>query len=180
LIEQTIGLQCGRIAVEHFPPLELATRVVELGKVTEGRWLAVERNNHGYGGASSSPGPGIRKHLREQDGKLGWLTSAASRPAMIENMGGSVMAEPKLFHSPRLLQECRTFVRHRTGTLRQRIGAHDDCVMAMAIALAVAGKTWTWRKEEGAADNEFDAVREQFRHRWDCGSRGECIGHKES
>jgi len=101
--------------------------------------LAVERNNHGYG---------VLAHLRdqeyenifEQDGKLGWLTSAASRPAMIENMVAVFMAEPKLFHSPRLLQECRTFVRHPDGNPAAADGAHDDCVMAMAIALAVRRK----------------------------------------
>jgi hypothetical protein len=138
VIEQTIGLQCAELR-GHFPPLELATRVVELGKSYGGALLAVERNNHGYG---------VLAHLRdqeyenifEQDGKLGWLTSAASRPAMIENMVAVFMAEPKLFHSPRLLQECRTFVRHADGNAAAAGGAHDDCVMAMAIALAVRRK----------------------------------------
>lgn len=138
VIEQTIGLQCAELR-GHFPPLELATRVVELGKSYGGALLAVERNNHGYG---------VLAHLRdqeyenifEQDGKLGWLTSAASRPAMIENMVAVFMAEPKLFHSPRLLQECRTFVRHPDGNAAAAGGAHDDCVMAMAIALAVRRK----------------------------------------
>jgi len=36
VIEQTIGLQCAELR-GHFPPLELATRVVELVRVTEGR-----------------------------------------------------------------------------------------------------------------------------------------------
>jgi len=56
---------------------------------------------------------------------------------MIENMVAVLMAEPKLFHSPRLLEECRTFVRHADGNAAAADGAHDDCVMAMAIALAV-------------------------------------------
>ena len=36
-----------------------------------------------------------------------------------------------------LLQQCRTFVRHASGAASASAGAHDDCVMAMAIALAV-------------------------------------------
>jgi len=135
VIERTLGLQCAELR-GHFPPLELARRVVELGQTYRRALLAVERNNHGYG---------VLAHLRdmdyanifEKDGQLGWLTSAASRPAMIENMVAVLMAEPKLFHSPRLLEECRTFVRHADGNAAAADGAHDDCVMAMAIALAV-------------------------------------------
>jgi hypothetical protein len=42
-----------------------------------------------------------------------------------------------LFQSQRLLNEFRTFVRHEDGNSGASSGAHDDCVMAMAIALAV-------------------------------------------
>jgi len=144
--------------VDIFPPLELATRVVELGKSYGGALLAVERNNHGYG---------VLAHLRdqeyenifEQDGKLGWLTSAASRPAMIENMvavvyGGAEIVPQSAIAAGVAGHLCGI----RTGTLRQRMEAHDDCVMAMAIALAVRRKdVGLGVKKEGAADNEFDA-----------------------
>jgi len=135
VIERDIGLQCAELR-GHFPPLELARRVAELGRKYARALLAVERNNQGYG---------VLAHLRdmeyedifEKDGQLGWLTSAASRPAMIENMAAVLTAEPGLFHSPRLLEECRTFVRHADGNAAAAEGTHDDCVMAMAIALAV-------------------------------------------
>jgi hypothetical protein len=135
VIERTIGLQCAELR-GHFPPLELARRVVELGQRYGRALLAVERNNHGYG---------VLAHLRdmeyvnvfEKDGQMGWLTSAATRPGMIENVVAVFTAEPRLFHSPRLLEECRTFVRHADGKAAAADGAHDDCVMAMAIALAV-------------------------------------------
>ena len=42
-----------------------------------------------------------------------------------------------LFRSQRLLREMKTFVRHPDGHAAAAEGAHDDCVMAMAIALAV-------------------------------------------
>jgi hypothetical protein len=143
VIERTIGLQCAELR-GHFPPLELARRVAELGKSYGRALLAVERNNHGYG---------VLAHLRDMEygnifakgGELGWLTSAASRPAMIENMVAVFAAEPKLFHSPRLLEECRTFVRREDGNAAAADGTHDDCVMAMAIALAV-------RKEDAGRD----------------------------
>ncbi len=135
VIERVMGVQCAELH-GHFPPFELARRIADLGNRYEGALVAVERNNHGSG---------VLAHLSsleygnvfEKDGQLGWLTSAASRPAMIENMAAVLMSEPELFHSPRLLEECRTFVRHADGSAAAADGAHDDCVMAMAIALAV-------------------------------------------
>ncbi len=135
VIDREMGMQCAELH-GHFPPFELARRVAELGQRYEGALVAVERNNHGSG---------VLAHLSrleygnvfEKDGQLGWLTSAASRPAMIENMAAVLVAEPELFHSLRLLEECRTFVRHPDGNAAAADGAHDDCVMAMAIALAV-------------------------------------------
>jgi hypothetical protein len=56
---------------------------------------------------------------------------------MIENMAAMLVAEPTLFRSHRLLEECKTFVRRPDGNAAAADGAHDDCVMAMAIALAV-------------------------------------------
>ena len=44
---------------------------------------------------------------------------------------------PILFHSPMFLNEWRTFVRHPDGNTGAALGAHDDTVMAMAIAFAV-------------------------------------------
>ncbi len=135
VIERSLGLQCAELH-GHFPPFELARRVAALGRKYESALLAVERNNHGYG---------VLAHLKElhyenifeQGGQDGWLTSAASRPAMIENLAAVLMAKPELFHSPRLLGELRTFVRHEDGNGAAADGAHDDCVMAMAVALAV-------------------------------------------
>jgi len=135
VIERTMGIQCAELH-GHFPPYELARRVAELGQRYERALVAVERNNHGYGVLAHLNNQAYG-NLFEKDGQPGWLTSAASRPAMIENMAAVLMSEPELFHSPRLLEECRTFVRHTDGNAAAADGAHDDCVMAMAIALAV-------------------------------------------
>jgi len=71
-----------------------------------------------------------------EGGQDGWLTSAASRSAMVENLAAVLATEPRLFRSQRLLNECRTFVRFPDGSSGAAGGTHDDCVMAMAIALA--------------------------------------------
>jgi hypothetical protein len=42
-----------------------------------------------------------------------------------------------LFLSRRLLEECRTFVSYPGGRTGAAGGAHDDCLMAMALGQAV-------------------------------------------
>ncbi|HXY78865.1 MAG TPA: hypothetical protein VEH47_08625 [Candidatus Acidoferrales bacterium] len=135
VIERGMGLQCAELH-GHFPPFELARRVAALGRRYENALVAVERNNQGYG---------VLAHLKdlhydnlyEQGGQEGWLTSVVTRPVMIENLAAVLVEEPGLFHSPRLLEEMKTFVRHGDGRTEAAEGAHDDCVMAMAIALGV-------------------------------------------
>jgi len=141
VVERSAGLQCAELH-GHFPPRELAGRLIELAASYNRGLLVVERNNHGYGVLAHLRAAGCM-NIYQQGGQDGWLTSAVSRPAMIENLGAVLAIEPQLFRSPRLLGECRTFVRHPDGSAAAAGGAHDDCVMAMAIALgarqAVAG-----------------------------------------
>jgi hypothetical protein len=134
VIDRVSGMQCAELH-GHYPPRELAVELMAIAAIYNNALLVVERNNHGHG---------VLAHLRamecgnvyregEQDG---WLTSAVSRPAMIENLAAVLATAPGLFQSPRLLNECRTFVRHVDGSSAAMAGAHDDCVMAMAVGLA--------------------------------------------
>ena len=59
---------------------------------------------------------------------------------MIAGLGAALVEQPELFQSERLLRECRGFVRLRNGGTGAQSGMHDDCVMAMAMALAVRGE----------------------------------------
>ena len=134
VIERRSGIQCAELC-GHFPPRELARRVMALGLEYNDALLVVERNNHGYGVLAHLRAEGALNIYRE-GGQDGWLTSAVSRPAMIENLAAVLATEPGLFRSARLLNECRTFVRLADGSSGAMAGAHDDCVMAMGIALA--------------------------------------------
>jgi hypothetical protein len=71
----------------------------------------------------------------------GWLTTAASRPRIIERLAAFLSTDAHLFHSRGLLEECRTFVRDETGFAAAAPGSHDDRVMAMAIALEIRDLT---------------------------------------
>ncbi len=138
VIERRTGMQCAELH-GHFSPRELAGRVIELGNLYNGALLVVERNNHGYGVLAHLRAAAAR-NVFQDGGQDGWLTSAVSRPAMIENLAAVLATEPGLFQSTRLLNELRTFVRNADGSSGAASGTHDDCVMAMAIALAARQK----------------------------------------
>src|SRR5437868_10067914 len=135
VIERRTAMHCAELH-GHFSPRELANRLAALGEAYNGALLAVERNNHGYGVLAHLRASGYQNVYRE-GGQEGWLTSALSRPAMIENLAAVLALAPRLFRSRRVLNECRTFVRHADGSSSARSGTHDDCVMAMAVAMAV-------------------------------------------
>ena len=63
-----------------------------------------------------------------------------SRERALTNFRDLLDNQTELFSSHRLLQECRTFVRSAKGKCAAAAGAHDDMVMAMAIAQAVRGE----------------------------------------
>jgi hypothetical protein len=135
VIERRSGMQCAELR-GHFPLREFAGQLIALGKSYNQALLAVERNNHGYGVLAHLQSLGYT-NIYKDDGQEGWLTSAVTRPVMIENLSAALTVEPTLFRSPHLLNEFRTFVRQADGSSAAAPGSHDDCVMAMAIAWAV-------------------------------------------
>ena len=139
VVERTTGLQCAELH-GHFPPRELAGRLVELGSAYNDGLLVVERNNHGAGVLAHLQIQGY-ENIYCEGGQDGWLTSAVSRPMMIENLAAMLADSTELFRSPRLLQEFRTFIRHTDGSSGAASGTYDDCVMAMAIAQAARQKS---------------------------------------
>ena len=99
--------------------------------------VAVERNNHGSGVLAYLDAIQRYPRVYEQSGVAGWLTTAGPKPAMVSRMGALLVESPGLFLSARLLEECRTMVSYAGGRSGAAPGAHDDCLMAMALAQAV-------------------------------------------
>jgi hypothetical protein len=65
---------------------------------------------------------------------------------MIARLGSLLLESPERFYSRRLLAECRTFVASAHGATGAIRGAHDDLVMAMAIAQAVRAEVLSRRR----------------------------------
>lgn len=139
VLDLETGIQCAELRAK-IGGLELAREVAELGEEYNQALVVVERNNLGTGTLSLLSEVCHYPKIFEQGGQLGWLTSALSKPLMIGTMTAAMVGNARMFHSDRLLQECRTFVRQRNGSMAAQNGEHDDCVMAMAMGLHVRGE----------------------------------------
>ena len=136
VIELASGLQCAELQ-QRLAPLELARVAAALAREYGGAQIAVERNNHGAAVLAYLDAVERYGRVYEQAGVAGWLTTPGSKPAMVSRMGALLAESPGMFASERLLGECRTFVRFENGRTGAANGAHDDCLMAMAVAQAV-------------------------------------------
>ncbi len=134
VIERASGMQCAELR-GHYGPVELAHRVGKLGRRYNDALVAVERNNHGHAVLVALEQSGY-ENLYAERGQTGWLTTMASRPRMLERFAAELRECPAKFASRRLLEECKSFVRKEDGSASAASGAHDDLVMAMAVAVA--------------------------------------------
>jgi hypothetical protein len=136
VIDRESGMQCAELQ-QRLGTLELARVSAELAREYGGAVIAVERNNHGAGVLAYLDSVERYARVYEQGGVAGWLTTAGSKPGMVSRMGALLVESPGMFFSRRLLGECRTFVAMAGGRTGAVNGAHDDCLMAMAIGQAV-------------------------------------------
>ena len=140
VIDLTTGLQCAELR-ERLGTLELARVAAGLAREYGGAMgcamIAVERNNHGAGVLAYLDAVERYARVYEQNGVAGWLTTAGNKPGMVSRMGALLAEQAELFCSRRLLEECRTFVTGAGGRMGAASGAHDDCLMAMAVGQAV-------------------------------------------
>jgi hypothetical protein len=136
VVERKTGLQCAELQ-QRLRPAELARVAVQLAREYNGALLAIERNNHGAAVIAYVETTERYERLYRQGGEVGWLTTMASKPEMVAQLGAVLEHAPERLRSRRLLAECRTFVAGERGKTGAAAGQHDDLVMAMGLALAV-------------------------------------------
>ena len=141
VIDRASGLQCAEL-YGHYTPEELAGHAARLGREYNQGLVVVERNNHGHAVLAMLERVEQYEPLFRYKRYSGWVTTAMTRPTMLERFGAALVANSELFMSRRLLEECRTFVRHADGRIAASVGSHDDAIMAMAMALAVRESGW--------------------------------------
>lgn len=136
VIDLAEGYQCAEFA-GHVGGLELARKAAGLAAEYNQACLVVEQNNHGGTVLAYLDSDCHYRSIYEMDGKGGWQTNALTRPRALAHLGAILAKAPQIFLSAAFLRECRTFVRLPNGGMAAQAGAHDDRVMAMAIAFAV-------------------------------------------
>jgi hypothetical protein len=154
VIERIRGTQCAEL-LGHYSPAELGARVATLARKYNHALVAVERNGLGESVIQYLTMLEGYSHLYPVGERAGWVTSRSTRPEMTALLDATLAASPQLFNSKRLLQDCRSFVRYKDGECAAASGAHDDTVMAMAVALIVReradGKDRERQKEQEPA-----------------------------
>jgi hypothetical protein len=154
VIDRETGLQCAELQ-ERLRPADLARVAVELAKEYHGALIAVERNNHGAAVLAYIETNERYEDVYRQGRDAGWLTTTISKPEMTARLGSLLEQRPEMFRSQRLLGECRTFVGRERGRTGAANGAHDDLVMAMAVAHAVRAEMF----QSGSHGRWADAIR---------------------
>jgi hypothetical protein len=105
----------------------------------DGALIAPERNNHGHAVMATLKTKNLLSRVwRDKAGKLGWLTTAQSKPAMIDLLAEALRDNLVKIHSTATLAELQIYAIGNDGDTNAPSGYHDDRVMALAIALSVA------------------------------------------
>ena len=153
VIDAWSGVQCAELH-GHFTPASLAAKVKVLARKYNDALVAVERNNHGHGVLAYLTLDQGYLELYKCDEQPGWVTNVVTRPRMLAQLSELLVNAPQMFLSPRLLEEMRTFIRHPDASCSAAAGAHDDTVMAMAIAHAVRIERVVMGRDAGPEVNQ--------------------------
>lgn len=136
VIDMGTGLQAMELQ-QRLRPSELAEVIVKLANEYNDALLVVERNNTGYGVLAHLKDSVDNRRVYRQNGEPGWYTCAESKEKALNRLNVLLSREPNRFMSRRFLGECRTFVNLENNKVGAAGGAHDDLVMAMAVAQTV-------------------------------------------
>jgi len=105
-------------------------------------YLAVENNGHGLPTLLTLRNEIHYPHMYywvqgKGQVKLGWSTTSASKPLMVDQMAAALADGKLVLRSPVLVDECLSFVSKDGGQQEAEEGKHDDLVIACAIAWQV-------------------------------------------
>jgi hypothetical protein len=146
-----------------------AEELIKLAKYYNQAFLGVENNNQGLAVLKNIEKNYTQLYYRQAlDGtkmtpKLGWETNSRTRPAMIDYMTSSIREHQVILKSETLINECMSFVKNSKGRYEASEGAHDDLVIACAIALQMyRHKPVTGESEQNRITNREEKRKHQL------------------
>lgn len=167
VIDNTCGRCVATLRKQKMDEDLFAEQLFCLGKYYSDAYIGVEINHSrhpvrvlrklGYTNLYLSKKPTTYGEVPEKD--YGFITSSITRPIIISNLVSVMRADIKLETDRQTLLEMTTFVKRDDGKSAAADGAHDDLVMASAIAHYI-GQDYTHGIIK--VGNEFDALKEFF------------------
>lgn len=128
-----------------------------LGKYYNDALIAIEANFSSYPIKELQKMRYPRQYVRQAEDSythrpkesFGFRTTAVTRPIIIAGLVEIVRESVQLINDADTLGEMLTFVRNEKGRAEAEDGAHDDCVMALAIAYyARTQQSYTMQKKQ--------------------------------
>lgn len=121
--------------------------------------VGVERNNHGHAVllalARLHAGSAPYQLFRAKDKRLGWLTTKASRPVLVDQLEEAIRTGAMVLHDASSVDQMATFAYNDDGRPEAQEGYHDDDVLALGIGWQLRrrafGRVLDTRKPEGKA-----------------------------
>jgi hypothetical protein len=94
---------------------------------------------------------------------LGFITTVTSKPQVISDLQMALRQRAITVRDPITLAELRSFVFKPNGTTAAEEGAHDDTVMALALAVLAIKESYLLRREREAMAKSYDQQPRRYR-----------------
>lgn len=137
----------------HAHPDYFAEILFALGEYYNEAYICVENNSHGIltctrlGKDMAYPNfyteTQIDKLTDRETLKLGFTTTAKTKPLIIDQLRASMREEELELNCKVTLREMLTYIVTESGAMQAEAGCFDDCVMALALANHVHTGAWT-------------------------------------
>lgn len=128
----------------HIDPDLFGLELVKLAHYYNKAYIGVENNNHGLTTLKSIQreeywniyySKSYDKIADQLTQKMGWTTSVRTKPLMIDKLAEFIREMYIGIHDEITIDELFTYIIEDNGATNAQIGAHDDCVMSLAILL---------------------------------------------
>ena len=164
-VGQVLNVKTGKLCatLRHQMDADLYTKQMYcLGKYYKDALVGIESNFDSFPNAELQRLGYKNLYLREKTddithrkyAEFGFKTTPVTRPLIISNLVEIVREHTELLTDKETLEEMLTFVRNAKGRAEAQLGAHDDLVMALAIAYFIKNDV-IFRKEPINIEKRF-------------------------
>lgn len=142
MLDNLTGTQVASLKYEGSNELYYSQQMYCLGMMYNQALMAIETNFSTYPQRKLEEWNYDKFYIRESydnythklKPSFGFRTTTASRPAILANLQSIIKETPEKIKDYSTIVECEKFVKNESGKPEAMEGAHDDLVMALAIA----------------------------------------------